>query len=305
MKIEESAKNLWVEHQPTEDEFGVGILEFRDDFSVFDYGKMPQTIPGKGEALKKETVHWFGLLEENGIRTHFVEDLGERGIRIKVSRKLGYTEIDRGSGNYMLPIEIIFRNKIHPASSLHRRLMEEEVDEEKLRMPMVEFSTKLEPVDRYIDEETASELAGLTREEMEEVRKIALRVNGIITKNVGKLDHIDGKIEMALGPERDLYVCDAVGTPDENRFLYKGLDLSKQMIRDYYKRNGWYDELLCARKEGREAKKPPLMEEGFLFLVSDAYRSLCVEITGEAWSDAPPIEEVVERYDDWLKGCFI
>ena len=43
-----SVKNFFVEKEPTKEAMGSGYFEFTDDYSIFDYGKMPDTIEGKG-----------------------------------------------------------------------------------------------------------------------------------------------------------------------------------------------------------------------------------------------------------------
>ncbi|MDY6864921.1 MAG: phosphoribosylaminoimidazolesuccinocarboxamide synthase [Halobacteriota archaeon] len=316
-----SVKNLWVERNPSNDSLGVGAFEFTNDYSVFDWGKMPQQLPDKGEALKRETVHWFRSLEGRGLKTQFIEETDKTKIKVKLFRKLEYAEISGSCSNFMLPLEIIFRNKVTPTSSLFRRLKKETADPTAyglpegflprdgetivLPKPLVEFSTKIEDTDRYIDDSEAVSLAGITIDELKSVRNVALTVNRIVTEEVKDrgLDHIDGKIEVAMGSKRDIYICDTVGTSDENRFLYKGLDLSKQMLRDYYILDGWYDELTKAREEGSELPKPKEMEPDYLNLVNDTYKSLCVAITGEPWGEVEPpsLDEIVKRYQDWIK----
>ena len=221
----------------------------------------------------------------------------------------------------MLPLEIIFRNKVTPASSLYRRLKEGSVDPTSyglpqnfkpysneaivLPRPIVEFSTKIEEVDRYIKDSEACKISGITESELESIKETALNVNRIITDEVETrgLDHIDGKIEVAFGPKREIYVCDTVGTSDENRFLYKGLDLSKQMLRDYYKLNGWYEDLVKARQDKRDLPKPPLMDEKYLNLVNDTYKALCAGLTGKNWggTEPPSLDSIVKSYRDLIK----
>ena len=46
-----STKNLHVIEPPTDTNSGVGVFEFTDDYSIFHFGKMPDQIEGKGEAL--------------------------------------------------------------------------------------------------------------------------------------------------------------------------------------------------------------------------------------------------------------
>ncbi len=315
-----SVKDFYMEKEPTEDTFGVGVFEFTNDYSVFDWGKMPQTIPDKGEALKRESAHWFGRLEENGIRTHFIEDAGWSKMRVHASRKLGYGDIKTDTSNYMLPLEIIFRNEISPVGSLYRRLRDgsanprryglpENFKPEDGRMitlsePIVEFSTKIEEHDRYIDDDEAIRISGISDDEIAEIKSIALKVNQIVTDDVRKrgLDHVDGKIEVMLSPDREPYVADTVGTSDEDRFLYDGMDFSKQMIRDHYIRMGWYDTLTRERSEkvprDRQTNPPP-MDEGYYALVNNTYKAMCVAITGKKWNsgeEPPSLEEIASEY---------
>ncbi|MEM3086687.1 MAG: phosphoribosylaminoimidazolesuccinocarboxamide synthase [Halobacteria archaeon] len=311
-----SVKSLYVEKPPTADSFGTGYFEFSDHYSVFDYGRMPDDIPSKGEALKRMSLHWFKALEAAGVQTHFLGDGGARRLRIRVSRKLPLSRIRPGAKNYMVPLEVIFRNKIPPASSLAKRLRAGEArpadyglsrapgetETVVLAEPVVEFSTKLEEIDRYISREEAREIGRLTSRQVAEVEETARAVNRLLTREMASrgLDHVDGKIELLIGPEGELRVGDTVGTSDENRILYQGMDLSKQMARDYYRREGWHDNLQAARKMGLKDPRPPRMEREFLAILDGAYRALAVAITGERWPGAPGLDSVMEAYRDYL-----
>ena len=66
-----SVKNLTVLKEATAKEMGVGVFEFTDDYSVFDYGKMPDTIPLKGEALCRMSAYNFVELGKKGVKSHF------------------------------------------------------------------------------------------------------------------------------------------------------------------------------------------------------------------------------------------
>lgn len=307
-----SVKFLYVETPPTPKAFGAGHFEFSNRYSVFDYGRMPDDIPSKGEALKRMTLHWFERLEAAGVPTHFLGDGGPRRLRIRVSRKLPLSRIRPGERNYMVPLEVIFRNKIPPASSLARRLRAGEVKPRAyglsrvpgetetvlLPAPVVEFSTKLEDLDRYISRTEAREIGRLTPRQLSEVEEVAHKVNRLLTREIASrgLDHVDGKIEVLVGPEGELRVGDTVGTSDENRILYRSMDLSKQMARDYYRREGWHDNLQAARKLKMKDPRPPRMEKEFLAILDGAYRALAVAITGERWPGAPNLDALVEQY---------
>lgn len=311
-----SVKSLYVEKPPTPKSFGTGYFEFSNHYSVFDYGRMPDDIPSKGEALKRMTLHWFERLEAAGIQTHFLGDGGPRRLRIRVSRKLPTSRIRPETRNYMVPLEVIFRNKVPPASSLARRLRSGEArpgdyglsrapgetETVVLPEPVVEFSTKLEDFDRYLSRAEARRIGRLTPRQLSGVEETARRVNRLLTGEMAArgLDHVDGKIEVLVGPEGELRVGDTVGTSDENRILHQGMDLSKQMARDYYRREGWHDNLQAARKVGLEDPRPPRMEREFLTILDNAYRALAVAITGKQWPGTPSLDAVMEAYRDYL-----
>ena len=54
-----SVKILRAKKQPTVNKTGVFLFEFTDDYSIFDYGKMPDTIPGKGAAMAMGSAFFF------------------------------------------------------------------------------------------------------------------------------------------------------------------------------------------------------------------------------------------------------
>ena len=66
-----SVKDLLVTEAAYEDRPGVGTFVFSDRYSVFDWGEMPDHIPGKGKALAVMAAFNFEELERRGIRTHY------------------------------------------------------------------------------------------------------------------------------------------------------------------------------------------------------------------------------------------
>ena len=79
--------------------------------------------------------------------------------------------IKNDEGNYLIPLQIIFRNKLPQGSSVFRRLERKEISlsqlnlnryplpGEKLDSPIIEFTTKLEVIDRFISEEEARSIS--------------------------------------------------------------------------------------------------------------------------------------------------
>ncbi|MBO8179479.1 MAG: phosphoribosylaminoimidazolesuccinocarboxamide synthase [Archaeoglobus sp.] len=328
-----SVKDLIVLREPT-DKPGLGRFIFSDRYSVFDYGEMPDKIEGKGKALCMVSAFFFEKLEEEGIKTHYVglvedgkvksfDEVGSavNEMEIKLVRVVkpesGYSIFKKLKGNFLIPLEIIYRNSIPEGSSLLRRIERGEVKPEdfglskieagmRLEKPIIDFSTKLEDVDRYLSHAEAKEISGLTDDEFEALKELVVRVNEIITREVGKagLTNEDGKIEVALDEERNLMVVDAVGTPDECRFSMDGFEVSKELLRKYYRKTEWYEKVKQLKgKEGwREAVgKPPSLPEEVKEGISNLYKAFCNEIVGKRLFDAPRLKEVISHLKEVLE----
>jgi phosphoribosylaminoimidazole-succinocarboxamide synthase len=297
---EGSVKDVMVKEQPTPEGFGVGVFEFRDDYSIFDYGKMPDTIPGKGEALARMgSWNLQRISRELGIKTHLRRFEEPNRMEVNLVRILypQRGEIGEDSRNLLIPLEIIFRNSLPPGSSIFKALDRRELTPQDLGLnkrpepghvfeePFLDFTTKLETSDRRLSPDEARGLACLSEEEFEQAKGIALKVNGFLTKRAEGLgiEHPDGKIELALGPDREMLVVDVCGTPDEDRFLYKGFHISKQVLRDYYRTTPWYQEFEKAigSLPKEQWPRPERLPPELVSAVSDMYRSLCESWTGQ------------------------
>lgn len=286
-----SVKNFRVDDPPSTEELGRGAFEFTDDYSVFDWGKMPDPIPDKGASLCTMGAFNFELLEAEDISTHYrgvtvegeVTDLesainagapSEMGIDLTQVPELPYRDgsydydqyFDEAGENYLVPLEIVFRNEVPVGSSLRKRhapadfdLDYDEWPDEPLTLdtPVVEFSTKYEKQDRYLPREEADRLAG--RASLEDLESVAREVNRVMTERAREtgLHHQDGKIE-CLYYQGEIRVADVVGTFDENRFSYDGQQLSKEVIRQYHKRTqpAWVEAVSLAKERAREEGTP-------------------------------------------------
>ena len=115
-----STKNLEVIATPTSQAPGIGVFEFTDDYSVFHHGKMPDRIPGKGEAIARMAVFNFAMLADAGVPTHFRRFLPPNRIEFTLLRTPDTaSEVDC---NYMVPLQVVFRNALPPGASVFRRL---------------------------------------------------------------------------------------------------------------------------------------------------------------------------------------
>ena len=100
MMYEGKAKKVWATDDPD-----CVIVEYKDDATAFN-GLKKGTIAGKGVVNNKVSNRLFKYLEENGVATHYVEELSDRET---VVRKVE-----------IVPIEVIVRNIA--AGSLSKRL---------------------------------------------------------------------------------------------------------------------------------------------------------------------------------------
>ncbi|MFB6174156.1 MAG: phosphoribosylaminoimidazolesuccinocarboxamide synthase [Halobacteriales archaeon] len=333
-----SVKDLLVEEAPDDGTPGRGAFRFSDDYSVFDWGRMPDAIPGKGASLCAMGAHNFELLEAEGVPTHYrgvIED-GETVGLAEVAdppqeMAIDLTQVpdlphegdtydydayhDAGGANYLVPLEVVFRNVVPVGSSLRDRsepgdhgLPHEEWPEGAvdLEEPVVEFSTKYEEQDRYLDRAEADRIAGAA--DLGELERLAREVNRVVTERAREagLVHQDGKIE-CLYHDGELRVADVVGTFDENRFSYAGQQVSKEVLRQYYKREHpeWAAAVSDAKAAARErgvadwrtlcAVEPPALPGDVIEAAGDLYAAGANAYVGRDLLEAPPIGEAVDR----------
>ncbi len=315
-----SVKDLSVSKEANENEMGVGVFKFTDDYSVFDYGKMPDTIPDKGEALCRLAAFNFKELEKLGVKSHFRQLVSGDEMEVDLVRVLfpQKGELKEGMSNYLVPLEMIFRNSLPSGSSVFKRLEKgqttieqlglDKMPEpgEKLEKPIMDVSTKLEPTDRYLTWEEAAEISKLSAEEINGLKEAALKINNFLTDKAASIgiEHADGKVEFGLSPQRELILVDVCGTLDENRFLYNGFHLSKQVLRDYYKTTPWYEVIEKEKTEGKghgEFTAPEGLPAELVELVSNMYKAVTVEWTGEKTWDVPSVKDVVQQYKEFLE----
>ena len=284
------------------DDQGQFEFVFSDRISVFDK-IIPSEIPRKGECLCKTAAFWFKIAKEAGINSHFLSMPAPNRMRVKrVDVIADYSKINTSTTNYLIPLEVIAR--YYAAGSLLDRLKEGKVKPEdvgfapghipsygeKLARPMVEFTTKLEAYDRNLSEEEAKKISGLTDKEMVNLKKAVLKIDEKIAERVSKsgLIHVDGKKEFAFDGERRLMIIDTFGTADEDRWWdaeahKKGefVEVSKEMVRKYYRDSGYHERLMKARGVDRQEPQIPPLPKDMVEKVSKLYTDLYERMTGE------------------------
>ena len=273
-------------------DLGNGTLEFlfTDNISVFDK-IIPTKIKHKGEVLCRLSAFWFKKSEEMGVKTHFIDAHGNTMHVKKFDIIKDYSKIDTQTSNYVIPLEVIARYYV--AGSFYDRMRDKGMAYgEKLREPVIEFTTKFEEYDRLLDEDEAMKIAGLGEADIGQIKQAVLDVDAYMQSEVGKggLIHVDGKKEFAFDGNRNLVLIDTFGTPDEDRFwdmekYEKGQfeELSKEFVRAYYRKTGYYDDLKNARKNNTGEPPIPPLPEDMARKVSELYVSMYEKITGESF----------------------
>jgi phosphoribosylaminoimidazole-succinocarboxamide synthase len=234
--------------------------------------------------------------------------------------------------NTLVPLEVIFRFGVPEGSSLLQRTGNAEYrssiglssapkEGDKFDLPIIEFSTKLETSDRYLNYDGARELAGMSEAEFDRLKAlaslIALRLKDCFLE-IG-VELWDGKLEFAFGTKdkkggRDFILVDSIG-PDELRLLCQGMHLSKEALRLFYRPTAWHAAVERAKEMAKargdkdwkricieELKLiPPVLSPAVKRKAEMIYkglaRALSLKFCGKAiFKDAWEIEEVVKSF---------
>lgn len=194
------------------------IVSYKDDATAFD-GLKKGTIVGKGAINNRVTNHLMRMLEKEGINTHYVEELNDRETVVK---KVS-----------IIPLEVIVRN-ISAGSFAKNYGVEEGIVFEE---PTIEYSLKNDDLhDPLINESHAIALGIATREELDEINRMALKVNDVLKKYLLGLGIklVDFKLEFGKTPDGTIVLADEI-SPDTCRFWDK--DTNEKLDKDRFRRD--------------------------------------------------------------------
>ena len=277
------------------------LFVFTDQISVFDK-IIPSLIPDKGESLARTSNYWFEQATRLNISNHLLEFRNKREMVVK-KFDIYETGATTDKKNYLVPLEFIVRYYV--AGSLLDRIEKGKTryqdlgfrnppkHGDKIPEPLFEMTTKFEKTDRLLDLSEAKKISGLTDEDVENIKEMTLKMDREINRKAldRGLIHADGKKEFALDQERQPVLVDTFGTADEDRFWEKEefdrsgtlVERSKEFVRQYYRKIGYYQKLMDARsKKAEEPAIPPLPNE-IIAETSKLYRDLYERITGQKW----------------------
>lgn len=176
------------------------LVEFKDDATAFD-GVKKDKLADKGILNNRLSAIFFGLLEAQGLETHYLERVSDREMLVKALE--------------IIPVEVIVRNIA--AGSISKRLGIEEGT--KLKKTVLEFSLKNDELhDPMINHYHIYALGLATPEEMDSIEEQALKVNEILVPFLEEkgLTLVDFKLEFGRYQGR-VILGDEI-SPDTCRF---------------------------------------------------------------------------------------
>lgn len=193
------------------------IVDYKDDATAFN-GLKKGTIVGKGVVNNKMSNYMFKMLEEKGIKTHFVEELSDRETLVK---KVS-----------IVPLEVIVRNKA--AGSLAKRLGLEEGT--PMKTPVLEFCYKNDELgDPMVNEYHILAAGFATKEEVDQISSMALQINELLKEFFlsVNIELIDFKIEFGRCAE-GIILADEI-SPDTCRFW--DVNTHEKLDKDRFRRD--------------------------------------------------------------------
>ena len=194
------------------------MVHYKDDATAGD-GEKKGTITGKGVINNVMSNHMFQLLEQQGVPTHFVEQLSERETLVK---KVS-----------IVPLEVIIRN-ISAGSFAKRFGVEEGIVFDE---PTIEFSYKNDELgDPLMNAYHAIALKAATREEIETIKAMAFKVNEVMKQYFDTLNVIlvDFKLEFGKTADGKIVLADEI-SPDTCRLWDK--TTKEKLDKDRFRRD--------------------------------------------------------------------
>ena len=212
------------------DDSALVIVSYKDDATAFN-GLKKGTIDGKGVINNKMSNFLMQILEKEGVKTHFVEELSDRDTLVK---KVS-----------ILPLEVIIRNISAGSFAKHYGVKEGIVFAE----PTIEFSYKNDDLgDPLLNEYHALALGLATKDEIALVKSMAFKINEVLKEYFKKLNVtlVDFKIEFGKTVDGEIVLADEI-SPDTCRFWDS--TTGEKLDKDRFRRDlggveGAYQEMM-------------------------------------------------------------
>ncbi len=192
------------------------IMHYKDSATAFN-GIKKAEIESKGILNNKISTHIFKYLAENGVPTHFLEQIDERTQRCK--------KVD------IIPLEYICRNVI--AGSMAKRVGI--ADGTEIDSPIFEICYKNDEYgDPLINDYHAVAMGLVTKENLEKSYEYLALVNKLLIELFEKANIrlVDFKIEFGIDSQGNVVLADEI-SPDSCRLWDK--DTNQRLDKDVFR----------------------------------------------------------------------
>ena len=194
------------------------VVSYKDDATAFN-GLKKGTIVGKGVVNNRMSNMLMQLLEKQGVPTHFVKELSDRDTLVK---KVA-----------IVPLEVIIRNVSAGSFAKHYGVEEGIVFDE----PTIEFSYKNDELgDPLLNSYHALALKLATKEEIETIKRLAFKVNEVLTEyfKTLKIRLVDFKLEFGRLSDGTIVLADEI-SPDTCRLW--DIETNENLDKDRFRRD--------------------------------------------------------------------
>ncbi len=197
------------------DEANVLLHTYKDDATAFN-AKKRGSWEGKGKTNATMSAALFSYLEQNGVPTHFLEQVDDTSIKTK---KLE-----------MLPVEVVVRNLA--TGSIKRLLGFEEG--RRFKAPIIELCYKDDDLgDPLVNWHHLREI-GVSDEDIEFCEELGLKVNEVLAPFFDErgIILVDFKVEAGKDENGQLMLADEI-SPDTCRFWDK--ETNEKLDKDRFR----------------------------------------------------------------------
>ncbi len=194
------------------------IVSYKDDATAFN-GLKRGTIKGKGIINNKMSNYLMQLLDKQGIRTHYVEELSDRDTLVKKAE--------------IIPLEVIIRN-ISAGSFAKNYGVKEGI---VFSAPTIEFSYKNDALgDPLINAYHALALNLVSHKELEDIKRYAFQINEVLKSfwNSCGVTLVDFKLEFGRLSDGSIVLADEI-SPDTCRLWDS--KTGKKLDKDRFRRD--------------------------------------------------------------------
>ena len=215
MLYEGKAKKVFKTDDPN-----ILIVDYKDDATAFN-GIKKGTITGKGVINNRMTNLVFKMLEQKGIKTHYIEELSDRETAVR--------KVD------IVPLEVIVRNIA--AGSFSKRYGVEEGSD--LATTILEYSYKNDDLgDPLINDYHALALGLATKGELDKIAETTFKINDILKEFFlqAGIILVDFKIEFGRCPalNNEIILADEI-SPDTCRLW--DAETREKLDKDRFRRD--------------------------------------------------------------------